>query len=111
MQSISPCIDAGLNTARGISGTSADKDGNPRITNGIVDMGAYEYQGAPPPPCLLAQYMGTYTIQGSYFSPEFVGEIEGRHEGLTEMENGKWEMGTTEGNHGGVAPTVLDVHC
>ncbi|MEW6620220.1 MAG: right-handed parallel beta-helix repeat-containing protein [bacterium] len=42
------CIDAGSNTAPGIYGTSTDKDGNPRIINGIVDMGAYEYQDTPP---------------------------------------------------------------
>ncbi|MEW6482286.1 MAG: choice-of-anchor Q domain-containing protein [bacterium] len=43
----SPCIDAGLNTAPSISST--DKDGKIRIFNGIVDMGAYEYQGAVEP--------------------------------------------------------------
>ena len=39
----SPCINFGNNTA--VVGTT-DLDGNPRITGGIVDMGAYEYQGA-----------------------------------------------------------------
>ncbi|MFH1860885.1 MAG: right-handed parallel beta-helix repeat-containing protein [bacterium] len=41
--SSSPCINKGTNTAPAIS--LSDKDGNPRIVNGIVDMGAYEYQG------------------------------------------------------------------
>lgn len=37
----SPCIDKGSNVfAEGV----ADLDGNPRILNGRVDMGAYEYQ-------------------------------------------------------------------
>ena len=41
----SPCINRGSNAA--IAGTSTDLAGNPRIapTNGVVDMGAYEYQG------------------------------------------------------------------
>jgi len=37
----SPCIDAGL---KYLGTTDTDKDGNPRIVNGTVDMGAYEFQ-------------------------------------------------------------------
>ena len=36
----SPAIDAGNNTF--VAGVPFDLDGNPRIMNGIVDMGAYE---------------------------------------------------------------------
>jgi thioredoxin len=42
----SPCIDAGDNSAIPQS-TVTDLDGNPRIINGIVDMGAYEGRVAP----------------------------------------------------------------
>jgi len=46
LQPASPCVDSGLNSA---NIPSTDYDGLPRIVNGIVDMGAYEYQGAIAP--------------------------------------------------------------
>jgi hypothetical protein len=44
---VSPCIDAGDNSAVPPS-VVTDLDGNARIVNGIVDMGAYEFQNTPP---------------------------------------------------------------
>ena len=41
MQTNSPCLDAGDNAF--VQGAT-DLDGNPRILNGVVDMGAYEIQ-------------------------------------------------------------------
>jgi len=43
LQPTSPCIDSGFNGAPNLPST--DYDGLPRVVNGIVDMGAYEYQG------------------------------------------------------------------
>jgi predicted outer membrane repeat protein len=43
LQENSPAIDKGNNTYLP-AGTTKDLAGNPRISNGIVDMGAYEYQ-------------------------------------------------------------------
>jgi len=43
LQEGSPCIDAGDNSMVP-SGTTIDLSGNPRISGGTVDMGAYEYQ-------------------------------------------------------------------
>jgi predicted outer membrane repeat protein len=40
----SPAIDSGNNT---VSTATTDLAGNTRISNGTVDIGAYEYQGAP----------------------------------------------------------------
>ena len=41
LQLTSPAIDVGDNTAVPV-GITTDLDGNPRISNGVVDMGAYE---------------------------------------------------------------------
>ncbi|UCD52859.1 MAG: PKD domain-containing protein, partial [Phycisphaerales bacterium] len=42
LSSASPCIDSGYNDAVDVDW---DLRGNPRIVNGVVDMGAYEHQG------------------------------------------------------------------
>ena len=47
LQNGSPAIDAGDNSA---NLESSDLDGNPRIDNGLIDMGAYEYQATVVPP-------------------------------------------------------------
>jgi hypothetical protein len=44
LQAGSPCIGTG-NSAAVPPGVTTDLDGNPRIVDGTVDMGAYEYQG------------------------------------------------------------------
>ncbi len=41
----SPCIDAGTPDTTGLNLPEFDLAGNPRIYNGIIDMGAYEWQG------------------------------------------------------------------
>ena len=46
LQAGSPCIDAGDDSA--IAGVTTDLDGNPRIVNAHVDLGAYEYQNVAP---------------------------------------------------------------
>ena len=43
LSNISPCIDAGDNSV--VDPTWTDLDGLPRIHNGLVDIGAYEFQG------------------------------------------------------------------
>jgi len=43
LKASSPCVNAGNNSyAQGV----ADLDGNPRIVNAVIDMGAYEYQSS-----------------------------------------------------------------
>jgi parallel beta-helix repeat protein len=53
LQSNSPCVNRG-NNASVVSTT--DLDGNPRISGGIVDLGAYEYQFLDPFHAWLQQY-------------------------------------------------------
>ncbi|MCK4357527.1 MAG: right-handed parallel beta-helix repeat-containing protein [Candidatus Cloacimonetes bacterium] len=43
--STSPCIDAGTPDTTGLNLPQFDLDGNPRIYNGIIDIGCYEWQG------------------------------------------------------------------
>lgn len=45
----SPCVDAGTNSA---TTATTDLDGNPRVANGIIDMGAYETSGATGDPVI-----------------------------------------------------------
>ncbi|HET9791867.1 MAG TPA: choice-of-anchor D domain-containing protein, partial [Candidatus Angelobacter sp.] len=44
LQPLSPAIDTGNNTAP-VALPATDLDGNPRINNAVVDMGAFEFQG------------------------------------------------------------------
>jgi hypothetical protein len=49
LQASSPAIDAGDNAAISPSLGATDRDGNPRVVNGAVDLGAYEYVAAGGP--------------------------------------------------------------
>jgi hypothetical protein len=65
LESISPCVDTGSNAAVP-SGITTDLAGNSRISNGTVDMGAYEQ--APVPPTLSL----SGTAQGDAGTPIYL---------------------------------------
>ncbi|MDI6752661.1 MAG: right-handed parallel beta-helix repeat-containing protein, partial [bacterium] len=87
----SPCIDKGSNDAVP-TWLTTDLDGNPRIVNGIVDMGAYEFQGTSTQPSITVipnqGYVGSIvTVQGSGISEQGLVRIDfGTHQTITTTE-------------------------
>ncbi|WP_439559024.1 choice-of-anchor Q domain-containing protein, partial [Dyadobacter sp.] len=73
----SPAVNAGLNSAAGLAGVNSDLAGNPRIFEGRVDMGAYEYQAAQGL-AITVPSVNTATV-GTAFSQSFtaLGETAG----------------------------------
>jgi hypothetical protein len=74
LQAGSPCIDTGNNSF--VYGTT-DLDGNPRVMDGVVDMGAYEFFSLGPPlitsqPASQTVYAGsnvTFTVGAAGLAP------------------------------------------
>jgi hypothetical protein len=62
-QSTSPCIAAGSINAPSLPAT--DLDGSPRIVNGLLDMGCYEFTTTVPHP---ADINGDFSITGTEFN-------------------------------------------
>ena len=72
----SPCIDAGTDSGA----PAADIDGNPRPLGAAYDMGAYEYDGPPPPaPSVVDVYPGD-SIQAT-INAAYAGDVIIVHEG------------------------------
>jgi len=88
LQSNSPCINAGNNS---YVGTSTDLDGNPRINNGTVDMGAYEFQGASG---LIGfhEWLGQYGLPGDGSADL----IDSDRDGMNNWQ--EWQAGTNPTN-------------
>jgi PKD repeat protein len=81
----SPCIDAGDNSAPALPAN--DKDGYPRIMNGIVDMGAYEYPGPVAP---VAEFYGSPTSGGVPLEVQFTDQSTGA------IDSWLWNFGDGE---------------
>jgi len=90
LRDASPCIDAGDNSLVP-SGVDKELDGNPRIVNGTVDIGAYEYQSsvqslqitttALPSATEGASYSATLTATGG--TTPYTWTVSGLPSGLT----------------------------
>ena len=67
----SPCIDAGTQDTTGLNIPNTDLDGNERIWNGRIDIGAYEY-GSGPPSDIIGQkdfIPKTFSLSQNYPNP------------------------------------------
>jgi PKD repeat protein len=84
----SACIDAGNNA---YVTTAADLDGNPRVFNGTVDIGAYEFHT---PDQLLVEIQTSFTNVAAGFTVNVVATVYG-HSSLTILDFGD---GTTVTN-------------
>jgi len=69
LQGGSPCIDTGSDI---YASGSTDLDGNPRVVNGTIDMGAYEFGTSPPGPALkIAVSGGNVTLAWPLWASNF----------------------------------------
>jgi hypothetical protein len=71
LQPNSPCVDDGSNAAIQATGATTDLAGDPRILDGVVDMGAYELQGravSGGPYYAYSSHGVSFPLQGSGFT-------------------------------------------
>ncbi len=101
----SPCIDTGDNSV--VDPNATDLDGNPRIVNGTVDMGAYEFFYANSPPVADAG-----DDQIVYICADGAAQIELDGSGSTDADGDEleylwtWEIGGTLFDANGVSPII-----
>jgi len=96
LQAGSPAIDAGNNAAATSAGLTTDQRGAgfPRVFNGTVDIGAYEFQGIPPQFTSTSQVTfitgnaGTFTVTVSGLPPPAISSSGTLPSGVTLVDNG-----------------------
>ncbi|MFN2184105.1 MAG: beta strand repeat-containing protein [Anaerolineae bacterium] len=95
----SPIIDVGDNTAVP-TGLTLDLAGNPRIYNSIVDMGAYEFPLACPPPETTRLYVD-HTASGTNTGTSWLNALKTLRDAFTLADNcaGIDEIWVAEGVH------------
>ncbi|MGA2441323.1 MAG: choice-of-anchor Q domain-containing protein [Tepidisphaeraceae bacterium] len=97
--STSPCINTGNNNT--VVAGLPDLAGNPRIANGIVDMGAYEFQGMLSAPVLVFAPGPTTVNVGAFFNPTIAVDIT-RNGQIVTNDNSTVTLSIASGPAGGL---------
>src|SRR5260221_152029 len=90
LASTSPCIGAGV--VQPWMANALDLDGNPRTTNGVVDIGAYQSPLAEPPPPPAANFSANPTSGNAPLAVQFTDQSSGSITGWA------WDFGDGSAN-------------
>src|SRR5260221_376341 len=97
LASTSPCIGAGV--VQPWMANALDLDGNPRTTNGVVDIGAYQSPLAEPPPPPAANFSANPTSGNAPLVVQFTDQSSGS------TTSWNWNFGDSSANSSAQNPS------